>query len=134
MGRKELQQQAVLGVEKALRRQPTNWRHNLAPYILLVERTNKLLAELTVAEMREAFPASEHADDQARNESAWQRKEDMEKTLGSIGLSAFFRMYRVNDSLNEYAKLCRSLHAILRPRNFVERVRTRAMRSLNLRP
>ena len=90
MGRKELQQQAVLGVEKVLRRQPTNWRHNLASYILLAERTNKLLAELTVAEMREAFPASEHVDDQARNESAWQRKADMEKTLGSIGLSAFF--------------------------------------------
>lgn len=89
MGRKELQQQAVLGVEKVLRRQPTNWRHNLAPYILLVERTNKLLAELTVAEMREAFPASEHADDQALNESAWQRKADMEKTLGSIGPAPF---------------------------------------------
>ena len=39
MGRKELQQQAVLGVEKVLRRQPTNWRHNLASYILLAERT-----------------------------------------------------------------------------------------------
>lgn len=134
MERKELQQKAVQGVEKVLRRQPTNWRHNLAPYILLLERTNRLLEELTVAEAREAFPASAHADDQAKNESAWQRKADLGKTLGSIGLGAFFQMYRVNDSLNEYAKLHRSLHAILRPRNFIERVRTQAMRTLNLRP
>ena len=134
MDRKELQRQAVQGVEKALRRQPTNWRHNLAPYILLMERTSKTLEELTVREAREAFPAREAADDQAKNASAWQRKGDLDKTLHHIGLGAFFRMYRVNDALNEYARLYRSIHAILRPRNFIERVRTQAMRSLNLRP
>lgn len=134
MERDHLMEHAREAVEKVLRRRPTNWRSNLSSYILLVERTDKLLMELSLEEAMDAFPASESADGGAKNEVVWLQKDGAGKTLGEIGLTTFFRTYRVNDDLNQYAKLQKSAHSILRPRNIVERVRTRAFRAMNWRP
>ena len=122
------------GVEKVIRRRPASWRANLASYVLLVEHTDKLLAELALEDAMDAFPERADADGGAQNEAVWLAKDGAGKTLGEIGLSTFFRTYRVNDELNEYAKLRKAVTNILRPRNFVERVRTRAFRAMNLRP
>ena len=134
MERDHLMERAREAVGKVLRRKPSNWRSNLSSYILLVERTDKLLAELSLEEAMEAFPASESADGAAKNECVWLQKDGVGKTLDEIGLTTFFRTYRVNDDLNEYAKLEKSARNILRPRNIVERVRTRAFRAMNWRP
>ena len=134
MERDQLMEHAREGVAKVLRRKPSNWRSNLSSYILLVERTDKLLMELSLEEAMEAFPESAGADGAAKNECVWLKKDGAGKTLSEIGLSTFFRTYRVNDELNEYAKLEKSTRSILRPRNIVERVRTRAFRAMNWRP
>ena len=122
------------GVEKVIRRRPASWRANLASYVLLVEHTDKLLAELALEDAMDAFPGSADADGGAKNEAVWLEKDGADKTLHEIGLTTFLRTYRVNDELNEYAKLRKAVTNILRPRNFVERVRTRAFRAMNLRP
>ncbi|MCI6282967.1 hypothetical protein [Selenomonas sp.] len=125
---------AKQGVEKVIRRRPASWRANLASYVLLVEHTDKLLAELALEDAMDAFPESADADGGAKNEAVWLAKDGADKTLHEIGLTTFLRTYRVNDELNEYAKLRKAVTNILRPRNFVERVRTRAFRAMNLRP
>ncbi len=122
------------GVEKVIRRRPASWRANLASYVLLVEHTDKLLAELALEDAMDAFPESADADGGAKNEAVWLAKDGADKTLHEIGLTTFLRTYCVNDELNEYAKLRKAVTNILRPRNFVERVRTRAFRAMNLRP
>lgn len=134
MEREQRMNLAKEGVEKVIRRRPASWRANLASYVLLVEHTDKLLAELELEDAMDAFPESADADGGAKNEVAWLKKDGAGKTLHEIGLTTFLRTYRVNDELNEYAKLRKAVRNILRPRNFVERVRTRAFRAMNLRP
>ena len=134
MEREQRMKLAQDGVEKVIRRKPASWRANLSTYVLLVEHTDKLLADLDLEDAMDAFPESAEADGGAKNEVVWLAKDGAGKTLGEIGLSTFFRTYRVNDRLNEYAKLRKAVHSILRPRNIVERVRTRAFRAMNWRP
>ena len=134
MDREQRMKLAQEGVEKVLRRRPSSWRANLSSYILLVERTDKLLAELELEDAITAFPVSEGADGGAKNEATWLLNDAAGRTLGEIGLATFLRTYRVNDELRAYAKLRKSVRNILHPRNIVERIRTRAFRAMNWRP
>lgn len=133
-GRAALLRAAEESVQRVLRRRPARWRENLAPYVHLLEQADALLRQLRIEEIEQIFPEKGNCTVKARWEVLWLKREYGEKCIGEIGLEVFLHSYRVNEDVRLYVRLHDFVRAILRPRNFPERLRTMFYRLCNILP